>query len=92
MSDIIEKIIQDLQKGCKDIDDFNKDLLKNIDKSNKEVLEFIAKLVKLSPSNAARSPGPSRSIWNPFDGNIRIPSDTDLQNQSNGGIWNPFDD
>ena len=76
MYDIIEKIILDLQKGCNNIHDFNKDLLKNIDNSNKEVLEFITKVLQLRVTNAPKSPETSKT----------------RSNKDTIGIWNPFDD
>ena len=74
VSAMFDKIVKDLQKGCKDVDEFNKVVFKNIDKTNHEVLEFIATLLKLphqpnddptkDDKNNQRNGG---GIWNPFD-------------------------
>lgn len=41
MGDLINNISKDFQKHCKNIDDFNKGLLKDIDKANQDLINAV---------------------------------------------------
>jgi hypothetical protein len=41
MGDLLQNLSKDIQKHCKNIDDFNKGLIKDIDKANQDLLNAI---------------------------------------------------
>lgn len=67
MSGLLNDISQDLQKHCKNIDDFNKDVLKTLENGNKEFTENLLKILQ----DASRPFGnllnpPKPGPFNPF--------------------------
>ncbi len=81
MSDILDNIIKDIQKHCKNVDDFNKDVLSKIDHTNKELVDFLW--------NVFNNKQKDKLLWNPFNDNEK---DKKKKQSSKGGIFNPFDE
>lgn len=74
----IDGIILDIKKHCNNIDNFNKDLLQNLDQKSKDFLESIVKFDILNPlnginkindveqkNNKHRTPTPR--VYNPYN-------------------------
>lgn len=61
MSEVWENLITDIQKHCKNIDDFNKDILMKIDNKNKELIDILMNLFVKKKEKSIDG------FFNPFD-------------------------
>ncbi len=43
MADFLENLSKDIQYHCKNVEDFNKDVLNQLDKANRDLLESLGK-------------------------------------------------
>jgi hypothetical protein len=70
MSDLFDKFIKDLHIYCKNIDNFHKDILAQIDDKNKDVIEFLTNMFNAKGNkdkDVIRKKPSDGGIFNPFD-------------------------
>lgn len=74
MSNGIERLMQELKIHCQNLDDFNKEIVNNIDITNKAVLEFVLNFItqntntqKVSSAANHKSTKPRNGVYNPYN-------------------------
>jgi hypothetical protein len=71
MSDLLDKFVKDLRMHCKNIDNFNQEVLTKIDDKNKEFIQFLVNIFnennKKDKDKDKKRKQSDAGIFNPFD-------------------------
>jgi len=66
MENIIQSIINDLQKHGENIDKFNQEMMGNVQRTSNETLDTLLNILSLERSVKKEKKGPTTTLYNPY--------------------------